>query len=339
MNGSPDDPRIARRQAVAERRRRVRRRNGAILGGLVLFVGAAGAGWALRTASWDTAAQASSSAVGESPAMGVQEAAPATVTTARVRVTATAAPADDHARDRGLVVASTPARPRVTVPVLMYHRVAAASTATNAVSRDLTVTPRMFRDQMDWLKRNGYTAVSQATVFRAMEQGTRLPRKPVVITFDDGYVDAVDSVLPVLAADRWPATFFIITSRIGARAFLTWPQLKRLDAAGMDVGSHTVGHTELPSQASASRRTELVSSRATLEKGLGHPVRWFCYPAGRYDDVSVAAVKDAGYLLAYTTQPGSVLNADARAALPRVRVRGQGSLDEFAQSMRAASSS
>lgn len=301
----------------------------------MLFVGAAGAGWALRSASWDTGSQVSTPAAAESSATGPHDTA---ITVTRAAPADVAAPVDDHARDRGLVVASTPARPRLTVPVLMYHRVAAASTATNAVSRDLTITPQAFRDQMRWLTRNGYTAVSQAAVFRAMEQGDRLPAKPVVLTFDDGYVDAVDSVLPVLAAKKWPATFFIITSRIGARAFLTWPQLKRLDAAGMDVGSHTVGHTELPSQGSGSRHTDLVTSRAILEKGLGHPVRWFCYPAGRYDDAAAAAVTDAGYLLAYTTQPGSVLNANSRATLPRVRVRGQGSLDEFARSMRAASS-
>jgi len=244
---------------------------------------------------------------------------------------------DVHARDRHLVVAAKPARAQVRVPVLMYHRVASEATVTNATSYGLTVTPATFRQQISWLKGHGYTAVSQAEVFNAMEHGTRLPAKPVVLTFDDGYVDATDAVLPVLEPLKWPATFFIITGRIGERAFLTWNQLKRLDSAGMDIGSHTVAHTELPSLSSSQRTEALRASRSTLEKGLGHPVRWFCYPAGRHDPTSANAVDAAGYLLAYTTDAGSTLRSDQRAVLPRVRVSGGQSLSSFAASMTAAS--
>jgi peptidoglycan/xylan/chitin deacetylase (PgdA/CDA1 family) len=219
----------------------------------------------------------------------------------------------------------------------MYHRVAPAATATNDVSRDLTVTPEAFRAQMAWLARNGYTPVSQATLFKGLFRGAPLPRRPVVLTFDDGYVDATDAVLPVLEPRGWPATFFIITSRIGERAFLTWPQLRRLDRAGMDIGSHTVEHLELPSLADADRARQLTESRRTLERGLRRPVYWFCYPAGRNDAASAAAVGRAGYLLAYTTEPGSELRAADRLLLPRVRVRGEGDLAEFAGTVRAAS--
>ena len=84
--------------------------------------------------------------------------------------------------------------------------------------------------------------------------------------------------------------------------------------------------------------TELTpQSRATLEKGLGHPVRWFCYPAGRNDSASAAAVAKAGYLMAYTTEGGSTLRADQRETLPRVRVPGQGSVAAVGASVRAAS--
>lgn len=97
---------------------------------------------------------------------------------------------DAHERDHGLKASGSPARQKVTVPVPMYHRVAPMSTATNDVSYDLTITPAQFRAQMAWLKRNGYTAVSQAERFRAIEDGAALPKKPVALTFDDGYVDA-----------------------------------------------------------------------------------------------------------------------------------------------------
>lgn len=258
--------------------------------------------------------------------------APATTTEA-----APTATIDTHERDHGLSASGTPARSKVTVPVLMYHRVAPMSTATNATSYNLTVTPAQFRQQMGWLKKNGYTAISQAELFRAIQDGASLPKKPVLITVDDGYVDAVTNMLPVLEPLGWPATFFIITSRIGERAFLTAEQITRLDRAGMDIGSHTVDHLELPSLDESSRMQQLRSSRATLEKLLGHPVRWFCYPAGRNDSASAASVGKAGYLLGYTTEGGSVLRADSLTQLPRVRVSGGQSLDSFGASVRAAS--
>ena len=107
--------------------------------------------------------------------------------------------------------------------------------------------------------------------------------------------------------------------------------------AGMDIGSHTVDHLELPSLDDASRAQQLTQSRATLEKLLGHPVRWFCYPAGRNDGASAASVAKAGYLPGYTTEGGSVLRADSLTQLPRVRVSGGQSLDSFAASVKAAS--
>lgn len=105
----------------------------------------------------------------------------------------------------------------------------------------------------------------------------------------------------------------------------------------MDIGSHTVDHLELPSLSESSRAQQLSQSRKELEKVVGHPVRWFCYPAGRNDSASAASVAEAGYLLGYTTEGGSVLRADSLTQLPRVRVSGGGSLRQLAASVKAAS--
>lgn len=351
MDGPPQDDRSARRREQARARAARRRRNVAywsvITVAAVLAVAwAVNPGWSLRGGSSGTeVAQAEPAPADSGAAPGATSTAAdatATTATAGMAATTTAAEAADspraaHERDFGLAASGSPARQKVTVPVLMYHRVAPMSTATNATSYDLTVTPAQFREQMAWLKRNGYTAISQAELFRAIEDGAALPKKPVVLTFDDGYVDAVKDVLPVLEPLGWPGTFFIISSRIGERAFLTAKQIRRLSAAGMDIGSHTVDHLELPSLSESSRAQQLTQSRKELEKVLGHPVRWFCYPAGRNDAASAASVEKAGYLLGYTTEGGSVLQADSLSQLPRVRVSGGGSLQQFAASVKAAS--
>lgn len=347
MDGPPQDDRSARRREQARARADKRRRTVAywsvIAVAAVLAVAwAVNPGWSLRGGSSGTeVAQAEPAPADSGAAPGATStAADATATTTSTAATTAAeevtSPRAAHERDFGLAASGNPARQKVTVPVLMYHRVAPMSTATNATSYNLTVTPAQFREQMAWLKRNGYTAISQAELFRAIEDGAALPKKPVVLTFDDGYVDAVKDVLPVLEPLGWPGTFFIISSRIGERAFLTAQQIRRLSAAGMDIGSHTVDHLELPSLSESSRAQQLTQSRKELEKVLGHPVRWFCYPAGRNDAASAASVEKAGYLLGYTTEGGSVLRADSLSQLPRVRVSGGGSLQQFAASVKAA---
>lgn len=232
-----------------------------------------------------------------------------------------------------LAYASSPARSSVRVPILMYHRVAPASTGTNAVSRDLTVEPEVFTGQMAWLAENGFHPITQRALFESLERGAALPTKPVVLTFDDGYVDALTTVLPILKSHHFPATFYVITGRNSQPAFLSWDQMKRLDAAGMDVGSHTVGHVELTGQSAEGKRVQLERSKRDLEKHLGHPVYWFCYPAGRFDAASVAATKAAGYLLAVTTQPGSTITSAAPLEAPRVRIHGPGAISDIGRSL------
>src|SRR5262249_18606629 len=120
-----------------------------------------------------------------------------------------------------------PAKPpdrQLTIPILMYHRVAPALPAGPDITRRLTVTSADFSAQMEWLKRHGWHAVTQRQVFDALERGARLPRKPIAITFDDGYRDVLWNASPVLTRLHMPATEYVITDRISGSdvSFLTW---------------------------------------------------------------------------------------------------------------------
>jgi peptidoglycan/xylan/chitin deacetylase (PgdA/CDA1 family) len=314
----------ARRRAAWARRRRRRRRVGAAAVAAVVVVAAGAVALARLPSGGD----------GPAVARGAGHQAPAR-TAAHRTTSAPAAPAPPpFARLR---YPAAPARASVRVPVLMFHRVASEATVTNAVSADLTVTPARFAAQMDWLARNGYRPISQTTLFRALYEGGPLPRRPVVLTFDDGYVDAVDTIQPILARHGWPATFAVITGRAGAAAFLTWSQIRALDRDGMDIASHSVDHVDLAGAGAADLQRELAGSRRALEAHLGHPVYWFVYPAGSYDAAAEQAARAAGYLLAYTTDPGSLITADGAMAEPRVRVHGADTVADFAAAVRGAS--
>jgi hypothetical protein len=111
----------------------------------------------------------------------------------------------------------------VAVPVLLYHRIGRLPAVRTPISDALTVEPSVFAAQMEWLAHHGFHAITNRQLLDALDLGTPLPRRPVLITFDDGYADVLYNAVPVLHRLHWPATEFVITDRIGGPdpSFLT----------------------------------------------------------------------------------------------------------------------
>jgi peptidoglycan/xylan/chitin deacetylase (PgdA/CDA1 family) len=207
-------------------------------------------------------------------------------------------------------------------PILMYHRIDVLRPTLPAITRSLTVAPADFAAQMRWLKAHGFHAITQLQLFAALEHGKPLPASPVLITFDDGYRDVLKNAAPVLRRLGMHATAYVITGRISGPdvSFFSWAQLHTLEQDGIEVGSHTVHHLELPGLSDPYALQELIQSRLALERHLHHPVQWFAYPAGRFDARTERLVGQAGYVLAVTTEPGSAQSASAPFALHRYEV-------------------
>ncbi len=217
--------------------------------------------------------------------------------------------------------ATLPSR-TLDVPILMYHRIDVLRPTLPAITRSLTVAPADFAAQMHWLKVHGFHAITQQQLFSALEHGKALPASPVLVTFDDGYRDVLKNAAPVLRRLGMPATAYVITGRISGPdvSFFSWAQLHTLEQDGIEVGSHTVHHVELPGLSDPAALQELIQSRLALERHLHHPVQWFAYPAGRFDARTERLVGQAGYVLAVTTEPGSTQSASAPFALHRYEV-------------------
>lgn len=218
--------------------------------------------------------------------------------------------------------ATLPAR-TLDVPILMYHRIDVLKPSLPAITRALTVAPVDFAAQMRWLRSHGYHAITQLQLFDALERGRPLPAKPILITFDDGYRDVWLNAAPVMRALGMHGTAYVITSRISGSDpfdFLSWKQLNDLQRDGVEIGSHTVHHLELPGLTDPAALQELIRSRHALELHLHHPVQWFAYPAGKFDARTEALVRQAGYVLAVTTEPGSTQSAKAPFALHRFEI-------------------
>ncbi len=185
----------------------------------------------------------------------------------------------------------------IQVPlILMYHRVA------EEAEDPLCVTPRRFAGQMSWLKRHGLRGVGVGTLVDAMRAGRR--RGLVGITFDDGYVDLVETALPALLRHGFTATMFICSGLLGGTAnwddVPPWPimsagQVRELAAAGMEIGSHTITHLRMVGAGTDELKAEVSESRTSLGELIGAPIRGFAYPYGSMDKAAQDAVRDAGY--------------------------------------------
>ena len=131
---------------------------------------------------------------------------------------------------------------RAPVPVLMYHGVEAPIPGGLP---DLFVEPADFRAQMNALARAGATAVTMAQVEAAWTRGLPLPRKPVVLTFDDGYRGQVDNALPVMRRHGWPGVLYMCIANFRPATGLKDKDVRTLLRADWELGAHTFSHSDL----------------------------------------------------------------------------------------------
>jgi peptidoglycan/xylan/chitin deacetylase (PgdA/CDA1 family) len=205
----------------------------------------------------------------------------------------------------------------VTVPVLTYHRVHAMPAVGEP---DLIVDPATFAAELAALQQGGYHPIHQSQLFDALYKGYALPSKPVIISVDDGYVDDVRTILPALERYHMVATFFVITGRMSEPGFLDAAQIRQLDQAGMDVGDHTSHHVDLRQLSQSDLQAETAGSRHVLQSVLGHPVYFFAYPFGAFNDTVVQEIHRAGFTMAYTTAGGTTESTSAPLTMPRIHV-------------------
>ena len=214
--------------------------------------------------------------------------------------------------------AGTPAHPdHQAVPILMYHLV--SDPPPNAPFPELYVRPSDFLGQVHWLAAHGFTGVTLKTVWNGWHGQGRLPAHPVVFTFDDGYKSIATRARPILRTQRWPGVLDLKVGNISDRWGFGTGRIRGLIRAGWEVDSHTLTHPDLTTLDDVTLRREVAGSRTVIRRRFHVPVDFFCYPAGRYDDRVVAAVRRAGYLGATTTNYGLAKPGDLYR-LDRVRV-------------------
>jgi peptidoglycan/xylan/chitin deacetylase (PgdA/CDA1 family) len=237
----------------------------------------------------------------------------------------------------GLSLRFTWWRPRrAGTPILMYHEV--GPHRPGSPLNHWRVLEKDFIAQMDLLARRGCRGVALRDVLDGPASPPGSERR-AVLTFDDGYAGVLTRALPVLRARGFSATVFVVSAKLGGvndwdgetpgDALLTADGVRKLHAAGIEIGSHGATHRALPELSDAELAAEVEGSKAALEGVTGAPVTSFCYPYGAFDDRSVEAVRRAGYRAATVIRGGIPPDLSDPFRLKRVAVRGTNTLLDF----------
>ena len=256
----------------------------------------------------------------------------------------------------------------LTLPIIMYHHILGWQGAEgDAIEQGLRVAPSVFEQHLLYIKQNKYETITTKDLYKyATGQGT-LPANPILLTFDDGYTDNNTLALPLMKQYGMIGDFAIITGRVGDTGYMTWDQIKELQAAGNYFSSHTINHCQLasknydaatrgttpwlatpgndddrpcsyknsPEQLDAGQvRYELRESKKTLEEKLGIPIVSIVYPFGGHNKTVVKIAAEENYQLGFTVvgQGDEQVDLTDPLQIPRYRGFGQnvtGSLQGF----------
>ncbi len=234
-----------------------------------------------------------------------------------------------------------------TVPVLMYHHV-------NPHHGDIvTVTPRIFGEQMRYLRESGYKTLTVSELL-SYARGEYCPKeKAVVVTFDDGWLDNYIYAFRVLEEYAIRATVFIVTDRTeGAsektgqtaasvpkhreskalirngeeeKVVLNWDLVRKMTESGLvEFYSHTKSHRKCDSLSEEELFEELGESKRVMEERLGRPCPYLCWPYGKYNDRAIEIAKELGYKALFTTYHGVVKAGSDPFAIKRIVVKDKG---------------
>jgi peptidoglycan/xylan/chitin deacetylase (PgdA/CDA1 family) len=208
--------------------------------------------------------------------------------------------------------------------VLVYHRF---SGELKPGQERIDLDPRRFRRQLRLLRALGFKTLPLDELV-AFHRGERkeLPRRRFVITVDDAMADAVE---PLQAAAKLAPQLFVPTAEVGGTAHWIdgepvagWEQVRELARAGVTIGSHTRHHRRLTELGAVDREVELVGSLGELREHVPGAAAALAYPNGDHDEAVCAAAREAGYVLAYTTEKGRNDAATDPFRLRRISVHG-----------------
>ena len=191
----------------------------------------------------------------------------------------------------------------MNLPILMYHAVEAGAPSGYGYA----VSAAQFERQLDAIRRAGLETISLGQLFDGLDGKAPLPRKPIVLTFDDAYRNIYEVAWPLMRERAMTGTLFAVAAHVGGSnewdqekgmprlELMDLAELKSLADAGWEIGSHGCRHLELAKADKTQQRDEIVRSMSQLESLLGTAPDFYAYPYGSYTELAKEMLREAGY--------------------------------------------
>lgn len=212
------------------------------------------------------------------------------------------------------------------LPILCYHDI------NSVKGTDLVLDPVKFKEQMKYLKDNGYFPITLDELYGYLKEDKGIPEKSIVLTFDDGYVGTYTYAFPILKEFGFKATIFMISDSVNNPSYLNVEQLKELSNYGIDIQSH-FGETSNISKLSIDKQIDMLKkSKQTLEGFLSKTISYVAFPSSNLSEDSKKAAEQAGYKMSFNLQSTTLALADKKDNiynLDRLYIGNKHSLNDF----------
>ncbi len=211
------------------------------------------------------------------------------------------------------------------VPILMYHSISNSGGPWS----ELSVSPESFKEQMGYLVEQGYTTITLKDLYLHWIDNEPLPLKPIVLTFDDGYLDNYTTAFPIMNERGHIGVIFPYLNKVGNVNSVTWEHLLEFIDAGWEVGNHSKTHMDLTRANHAQLDREINYTTKVFEENLGVEIVSFCYPAGRYDLEVLEVLENSTLTISVTTNYGIAKAEENLLTLSRIRINRSDYLNGF----------
>ncbi len=227
------------------------------------------------------------------------------------------------------------------IPVLMYHHLYNGNLKESPFKNNSAViSVDMFKEQMKYLHDNGFYTATLEELERFLNKEIPLPKKTVVITFDDGYYSNIEYAYPILKKYGFKATIFVVGNKAknaskdhnlktGTLRGLSYEDMNKTSDV-FDFQSHTYDkHHRIDNRAALLTLTkeEMLEDFTSIKEELN--TRYFAYPFGAYNGTVIEALKETGHALAFTIKSGYVTVNSPKYELPRFTISPLTSLEKF----------
>lgn len=218
----------------------------------------------------------------------------------------------------------------IGVPVLYYHSI------NPSEDNELILSPDRLRAQLQYILDAGYTPLTISEMYGYLTNSMPIPKKSILITFDDGYMDNYVYAYPILKELGIKATIFLMTVGVDEGFYISSDNMKEMSDNGIDIQCHTVTHPHLSTLSYDEQLKEITESRDFIKNVTGKDVIAFAYPYGDYNDDTLQIVKDAGFSFAFTIKNGKSDREDGLYTLDRIYVNSLETMDQFISNLENA---